>query len=106
MALNLQLDYPLKYLVQPGYHSFISTKQLSDEGFPDDDDSAHSIWRDKATHTLLLRPQQLEPDFLDTLAASRSPRGLQFAVLVVCRPVSACRAGCHSGGLSGYFRCW
>jgi hypothetical protein len=66
MALELVLDFALGRIDEPGYHEWVSTRRLADAGNPKDTASNRGIWRDEPTKTLMLRPMQLDPSWLNT----------------------------------------
>jgi hypothetical protein len=71
LALTLTFDYAQNILTEPGYHRFISTRELSEQGEPSDAASHLQIFRDEPTKTVMLRPMQLDPTFLNSPAAGR-----------------------------------
>lgn len=77
MALNLILDANVSQLTEPGFWRFLSTRELAEGGNPSDSASYQGWWYDEPTHTLMLRPLQLEPTWLNTAAQVGSILGLQ-----------------------------
>lgn len=66
MALTLTLDYTLRIVADPGFYQRVTTRQLAELGNPKDADSHYGLWRDEITKTLMLRPRQLDPAFLNS----------------------------------------
>lgn len=68
MSLNLTLDPPRRLILEPGYYQEFSTAQVAHDADPADDFSRESLWVDPAYGTVLLKPRQLDPDFLNHTA--------------------------------------
>src|SRR5215204_4425382 len=66
MALTLTVDHALPELVERGFWRRFSTREIATKGNPADDDSHKDVWFDAPTHTVMLKPQQLNPGFLNT----------------------------------------
>lgn len=66
MALTLTFDAAVPVVEEPGYHQHVTTRQLAAEGNPADADSHRALWRDEPTKTLMLRPRQLDPNWLNS----------------------------------------
>lgn len=66
MALTITLDYALPELVERGFWRRFSTREIANKGNPTNDDSHKDVWFDAPTHTVMLKPQQLNPGFLNT----------------------------------------
>src|SRR5579864_5563169 len=74
MALSLILDPPIRLIVEPGYDQRISTAQSTIAGdpsgsvaggMPSDAYSAASLWADPEMGVIMLKPQQLDPNFVN-----------------------------------------
>ena len=70
--LTLTVDYKLRQLIEPGFHRFVSTRQLADTGWPEDQESHQATWRDPLFKTVMMKPLQLESDWIDTPQAGSS----------------------------------
>jgi hypothetical protein len=66
MALQLTVDYAVPELVERGFWRRVDTRELADTGNPSDENSTKDVWRDEPTHTIMLRPLQMNPEFLNT----------------------------------------
>lgn len=67
MALNLQLDYPLRQLDELGYHREMGAREIDTQGEPwSTGTEFQHLWAEPATNTLMLRPLQLDKAFLDS----------------------------------------
>lgn len=60
------LDAALKRLDEPGFGKEITTRQLAAFGKSHADASPTSIWADPRTHTVMLKPRQLDSTWLDS----------------------------------------
>jgi hypothetical protein len=66
-ALQLTLDYPLKIIKEPGFGRDLTAKQIASLAQPAADGAAPpALWADPLTNTVMLRPLQLRPDWLNT----------------------------------------
>ena len=70
--LTLTTDYKLRQLTEPGFHRFVSTRQLADQGWPETEESHQGTWRDPLFHTVMMAPLQLRSDWIDTVQAGSS----------------------------------
>lgn len=68
MALALTLDYPLSTIVEPGYFKSFPAQALSFGAQSGDLASQRGFWADKEGHVLMLRPLQLEENWLNSAA--------------------------------------
>lgn len=64
MALTLTLDYTHKVVLEPGYHTKVGGEEISETQDPTDQD--HSLWCDPLLNTVMLKPLQLDPSWLNT----------------------------------------
>lgn len=64
MALTLALDYSHKVVAEPGYHDKVGGEQISETQDPTDQD--RSLWCEPLLNTVMLKPLQLDPSWLDT----------------------------------------
>jgi hypothetical protein len=65
-TLQLTLDYPLKILLEPGFgRDLLATNATAQPAL--DGNSPADLWMDPLTHTVMLRPLQLRPDWLNTI---------------------------------------
>jgi len=65
-ATHLVLDAPLKQIDEPGFGKEITTKQLAAFGKALENGSEKTLWADPRTHTVMLRPRQLDTTWLDS----------------------------------------
>src|SRR4051812_30980598 len=70
--LTFTADHALRQLTEPGFHRFVSTRQLADQGWPEDEESHQGTWRDPLFHTVMMTPLQLRDDWIDTPQAGPS----------------------------------
>lgn len=66
MALSLVLDAAIPQLSEPGFWRFVSTREVFERGEAADTASQQGLWTDEPTKTLMLRPLQLDPTWLNT----------------------------------------
>jgi hypothetical protein len=63
MALKLTFDYPSKVVVEPGYNRTVTATELADNSDLDD----QGLWADPLLSTVMLKPRQLDPNWIDTV---------------------------------------
>src|SRR6266498_1440154 len=66
MSLTLTLDASLRQLDEPGYHKGFASREITSQGEPTDSNDWKSLWHDPITQTLMLRPLQLNSDWLNS----------------------------------------
>lgn len=66
MALTLTLDHSLNQLAEPGFWRFYSGRDITELGDLADSASNKGIWADAPTGTIMLRPLQFDPTWINT----------------------------------------
>lgn len=68
MPLNLQLtlDFSVPLLAETGFHKRITSLEMSARANPKDEAGPKGLWADPVTRTIMLMPQQLRDDWLNT----------------------------------------
>lgn len=65
-TLSFTVNYGLKILAEPGYYQLVTARDLAETGFPSDQASHQGIWADEPSKTVMLRPLQLDPSWLNS----------------------------------------
>lgn len=68
MALTFRFDAPRRLIVEPGFRQFFSSAQLALSAQPADGSSTKQFWCEDAYGTIMLKPLQLQEDFLNHAA--------------------------------------
>jgi hypothetical protein len=68
MALLFTFDPALRLIIEPGYRRFFSSAELAQTAQPADASSVRQLWCEPAYGTIMLKPLQLQPDFLNHAA--------------------------------------
>lgn len=64
--ISLVLNAALRQIDEPGFGKELTTKALSSYGKALEDGSEKRLWADPRTHTVMLRPRQLDAHWLDS----------------------------------------
>src|SRR5439155_14021498 len=66
MALALALDFPLTVIAEPGYFQRMPGRDLARRLQAADSTSQRGFWADKSSFTLMLKPLQIEENWLNS----------------------------------------
>lgn len=62
MALTATFDYPTLAVQEPGFRRRVTTEDLAEQGDPTD----REVWAEPCLNTIMLKPKQLDPSWIDT----------------------------------------
>jgi hypothetical protein len=65
MALTFTFDAERRLIIEPGYTRFFSAAELAQIGQPADAASLRQLWCEPVYGTIMMKPLQLQPDFLN-----------------------------------------
>jgi hypothetical protein len=65
MSLTLLLDANLRIVLEPGYRRAFPASELAQVGTPNDILSRRGLWNPPGTTAIMLKPLQMQPDFLN-----------------------------------------
>ncbi len=68
MALHLVLDPAIRLILEPGYRQSFPVEQVARNAQPADTTSARQLWHLPGMGAIMLKPLQLQPDFLNHAA--------------------------------------